>query len=298
MKSSDKEIKILGVIGNPIKHSLSPLFQNYLLKRYGIPWYYIPLWIDGEGFLQFWKGCRFIKNLAGFNVTLPYKEKAFSFCDILSEEAKVIGAVNTVVCREGVMYGYNTDIDGIIYTVKNKLHLETLDGKKVLIIGAGGAAKAALFALYKLQAKDVCIVNRTLEKAHALMEYGKSFYNMNITVFPFSMLNEAISQVEPHLIINATSIGLNETMEIKVDFQTYLKDLKIFDMVYNVGGTKFVNNAIKFGIEAIDGIYMLVFQGIKSFTLWTGLENIDVEEVITFLKNEVKYRYGENFNNR
>lgn len=289
------ETKILGVIGNPVSHSLSPVFQNYLIKKHRLNWVYIPFCVDTKRFDFFWEGIKSIENILGFNITIPFKELVLNHCDVISYEAKKIGAVNTVFFKGSRIYGFNTDVYGIISSIKYKLKTETLSGKKIMLIGAGGAAKAAVYALYTMGVNKLIIVNRSMDRAEALKEHAEKNFGIQVILKTFQELDKAIYSEKPYLIINSTSIGLKgESFDI--NFQKLWKECKIFDMVYSKNGTKLIINALNSGLKAVDGLSMLVYQGLKSFTIWSGIDDVDASYVINFLSKKV--RYGKNLNYR
>lgn len=284
-------LKLLGVVGNPVSHSLSPVFQNYLIKRYNLNWIYIPLCVEVEKIQDFFEWLKSIQNFVGCNITIPFKESAFRFCDILSDEAKMTGAVNTVFFKKNKLYGYNTDVYGIISSMRHKLKIHSLSDKRILMIGAGGVARAAIYALLKMGAKELILVNRSIERAELLKQQAEENFGLKVIVKPFDILNNLIVTARPHLLINATSVWLKGE-SFNIDFQKVWKDCKIFDMVYSKDRTQMVNAAIKNGLKAIDGFDMLVYQGVKSFSIWSGITDIDVSKVAAYLRKKVGYGKG------
>lgn len=277
---------LLGVAGSPIKHSLSPLFQNYLISKYKLNMIYMPFSVREDSFEDFLMGVKSVENFVGLNITLPFKERAFNLCDKLSDEAKKVGAVNTIHFKNGVVYGYNTDVYGVVASITEHLQIDNLVDKNVLIFGAGGAARAVLYACKLLGAKSVILVNRNIEKANMLKEYCERELNIQLIAKSFSEFDNIISSTELSLIINATSLGLKgESLDI--NFKKLWKGCKILDIVYSRSKTPLVNNAIKNCFKAIDGLYMLVYQGVKSFSLWTDIEP-DVSKVLKYITTKVK----------
>lgn len=281
----DSNTKLLGVVGNPVKHSLSPLFQNYLINKYKLNMVYLPFSVSENSFEDFLMTVKSVENFVGLNITLPFKERAFKLCDELSDEAKKIGAVNTIHFKNGLIYGYNTDVYGVAASIRDSLQIHNLCNKNVLILGAGGAARAVLYACKLLGAKSVILVNRTLVKATTLKEYSERELNLQLITKPFDECNNIISSTELSLIINATSLGLKGDA-LNINFKKLWKGCKILDIVYSKSKTPLVNDAIKNRFKAIDGLYMLVYQGVKSFTLWTGIET-EASKVLKYIKNKV-----------
>ncbi len=282
-----REKRILGVIGNPVSHSLSPLFQNYLIKKYKLNWSYLPFCVSKEHFDLFINGIRHLENITGFNVTVPFKEMIMPHCNKISFEAEKVGAVNTVTVKDGLLYGDNTDVYGIKMTLERYLSVFRLDDRPVLLVGAGGVAKAALFVLELMGAKKVIIVNRSVDRARALEKYVKENYSYQVSLFGLTRLNSIMAKKDIHLIINTTTVGLKGE-SLPLDYDILLKECKIFDMVYSKTKTPLVINAIKKGIRAVDGLHMLVYQGVKSFSIWTGIENVDADKVFEYLKKKIK----------
>lgn len=277
---------ILGVIGNPIEHSLSPVFQNYLIKISKLDYVYLPFKINLEGLSEFMKGLKKIENLKGLNVTIPFKEIIIDYMDNLSEEAKKIGAVNTISVENGKFYGYNTDVYGIIYTLKMKLKINDLKKSLVVLFGAGGASKAAIWSIHGMGAKKILVVNRTVDRFKKLNEWAKETLNMELELFEWNKIGYLFKTLQPDLVINSTPIGLKGE-EINLDFKNIKKKLKFFDMTYNLGES-FLNKVSKrYSFFYSDGIPMLVAQGTESFRIWTGVD-FSNEKVLTYLKSRLK----------
>lgn len=281
------ETKIVGVVGNPVKHSLSPIFQNYIIRKSKLNWVYLPFCVSIEKFDSFMTGIKALDNIIGLNITVPFKEAVIPHCDILSDEAKQINAVNTLLFNKGKIFGYNTDVLGIIATIKDKLAISSLKGKTVVLIGAGGAAKAAIYALARLNAENVYIINRSLERATILKrQFETNFTTVNVV--SFEHLNKLLLDLKPYLVINSTTIGLKGE-QLLLDFEKLWNKTKFFDMVYNVSGTTpLVKEAVKRGINAVDGLYMLVYQGVKSYSIWSGVKDVIVTDIFNYLKKKVK----------
>lgn len=278
--------KLIGIIGNPISHSLSPVFQNYLIEKVGLDYVYIPFEVEKEGLEDFFQGIKKIANLKGFNVTIPFKEQVLPFLDNLSDEAKAIGAINTIFIENGKILGYNTDIYGILYTLKKNLKIDNLDGQNVLIFGAGGAAKAAIYSLGLLKAKNIYVVNRTKERVNSLLDWSKKLKKTKVVYVPWNDCMSFCSNKRISLIINSTPLGfVNEALPIKLD--NFHKKTKVFDMTYGRKESDLIKKAKKEGLVATDGLPMLVAQGVKSFFLWTGFE-IELENVVKYLKSKLK----------
>jgi len=252
MRQITAKTRLLGVIGNPIQHSLSPKMMNAAFEANGIDARYLAFEVNGlEAAVN---GARSL-GLIGLNVTVPFKEKVLPFLDSLSPEAERVGAVNTIAFGKSPE-GYNTDGIGAVMAIKERgLYLGDAD---VLVLGAGGAAKAVSFAIAEAGA-EVTIANRTLSKAeslsNALASAGYSSSHCSISDIPLTK--------KYSLIINATSAGLNGEPSLLPDIPKYVYAM---DLVYKE--TDFISKAKSAGAKVIPGIDMLLYQGAAAFELW------------------------------
>ena len=249
------ETKLYGIIGHPIKHSISPGIHNFLFNYFHINAVYVAFDVESYMLKYTVNGLKALK-IQGCNITLPYKEKIMKYIDEVDEEARIIGAVNTIKLEQGKIKGYNTDSIGFITSLKK--HVPHIGGKKVAVIGAGGAARAVVYALLKENA-FVMVFNRTYEKAVKLKEKFK-----NVKVYPLSqeeMLKDA------KIIINATSCGLNKDDEMLFSPSILKKDAVFYELIYNE--TPLQYEARRRGIRTIDGKDMLIEQALISFYIWT-----------------------------
>lgn len=247
---------IYGVMGYPIEHSLSPVFQNAAFNHLGIDAVYIPFEVQPEGFIDTIKYLKNVGNLKGLNVTIPHKEFALSVSDEVSDEAKEIGAANTLVFDGEKIYAHNTDWIGFTRAVSL---LTDLGGKKVLVLGAGGASKAVLYALKRAGA-SVFLWNRTHDKA---LKLAKSF-----SAYPISSPEEVLGEVE--LIVNTTSAGLKEGDPPLFSYELISERHVVIDIIYKE--TPLIEAAKKKGCMYQTGFPMLIHQGAESFRIWTGCE--------------------------
>ncbi|MDH5661786.1 MAG: shikimate dehydrogenase, partial [Elusimicrobiota bacterium] len=208
-------------------------------------------------------------NVAGANVTIPYKEEVMKYLDEITSEAKFIGAVNTIHNREGKLIGYNTDGQGFITSllVDGKIKLE---GQKVFMMGAGGAGKAIAVKLAERGVERLVITDKIVERAESLV--GKLRENIpDCAVYAVAMSSKEFVETvsESTLLVNATPVGMNEGDPCLIDPNYLHKDLFIYDVVYN-RETPLIAEAKKRGIKALGGIGMLLHQGAASFEIWTG----------------------------
>lgn len=271
--------KITGVIGHPIKHSFSPLIHNLSFELSGKDYIYLPFDVPVTNLKDALKGMVAL-GIKGFNVTIPHKEKILSFLKDVSEEANIIGAVNTVVNEDGTLHGYNTDVHGVIETLSP--FKDELANSEVTVIGAGGAARSVIYALIRtFKIGKIKIVNRTEQTAETLKEYFKTkMLFENIKSFPLIPPDLVDVFNSSKLIVNTTSIGMTPEVDDAATTipESFTKDQIVFDVVYNPIKTKLLSLAQSRGARIVTGLKMLIEQGAKSYELWTG-EKMPVEKV-------------------
>ena len=276
--------QVIGVIGHPIKHSLSPLMHNISFELNGLKYIYLPFDVPATNLKDSLKGMLAL-GIKGFNITLPHKEKIFQFLNEASEEANVIGAVNTVVNDGGVLHGYNTDVHGIIETLSP--FKDEIEGKEVSIIGAGGAARSVIFTLIRsFKVSKINLINRTVQKTESLKDYFtvKMLYECFKT-YPLVPPDLIGIFEKSTLIVNATSIGMLPDIEDSptTSVESFHKDQIVFDLIYNPLKTKFLELAESKGAKIINGLKMFVEQGAKSYELWTG-EKMPIDKIYNTLQ--------------
>lgn len=262
--------QVYAILGDPVKHSLSPIMQNAAFAAFGIEAIYVPFHVAAEHLPAAVAGLRALK-VRGVNVTIPHKEAICPLLDRLDATARLIGAVNTVVLRDGKLVGYNTDGAGLIRALERGLGFDPA-GQRVLVLGAGGAARAAVVALAQSGARQVDIANRSIARAQSLVaRYAGHFQQTCFTALALNDKDLAASIKNADLIINSTSIGLSgESFNVLV--WSDLKDgCVVYDMVYQPPTTALVRDARAAGIAAGDGLGMLAAQGEIAFQLWTGI---------------------------
>jgi len=253
-KEINKKTKIYGLIGNPVEHSMSPLIHNAAFKEQKINAVYVPFKVtDIKNFIKNFKNIT-----EGFSVTIPHKVTAIKQLNHIEKSAKKIGAVNTIVNNKGRLYGYNTDCIGAIKALETKTRIKN---KKILLIGAGGAAKAIATGL-KNKGARITITNRTLNKAKKIAESISCDYK------PLSALKEIIKGQD--IIINATSVGMYPKISETILPKQLLKKVMIMDIVYNPLKTKLIQDAETNNCKTILGIEMFIEQAAEQFKLFTG----------------------------
>lgn len=255
--------KIYGVLGDPVAHSLSPVMHNAAFEELGMDAVYLAFRVSKDELEDAIRGAKSL-GIAGLNVTIPLKEKALLFVDA-EEVAKKIGAINTIDFSSGAPVGYNTDGIGSMQVLKETVG--ELKGKNVLIIGAGGAAKAIAFYL-DLEGAKVTLANRTKERAAQLAAKLSNADAIGLGA-------EFKKQIKASdILINATSVGMHPHEDATlVSADLMHPDLVVFDIVYNPMETKLLKEAKRAGVkEIVNGVKMFVYQGAASFKIWTKEE--------------------------
>ena len=257
------------VIGNPIEHSLSPKLHNYWIKKNDLKASYDKKFLEHDEIRQLILDLR-EEKIHGLNVTIPFKKTVIPFLDILSEEARNSQSVNTIYKKKNKIIGDNTDIEGF------KIGLETtgqvIKNKKALILGAGGVVPSIIIALKKMQISKIYLSNRTELKA---LEIKK--------LFPEIEIIEWGRVTNFDIIINATSIGLNEKDEINIDYKNISQNRFFYDVIYNPKETYFLKRAKEFGAHTENGKMMFIYQAQKAFFIWHNILPVVDEETVNFL---------------
>ncbi|KEZ51097.1 MULTISPECIES: shikimate dehydrogenase [Metabacillus] len=257
--------KVYGLIGCPVGHSMSPLIHNDQLQHKKISAAYHAFHVEKEHLKAAVEGARAL-GIAGFNVTIPHKISIIPFLDELDQSAELLGAVNTVLNKEGRLIGYNTDGQGYLASLKQLME-KPLHEQRYLIIGAGGAARAIFYTLASEGASAIDLANRTPEKARMLME--ECPHKVDGNVFSLSEAESLLSDYD--VIIQTTAIGMhpNET-EKPFAASNIRRGTIVSDIVYNPVKTAFLTEAEKAGARILNGVGMFVYQAALSFEIWTG----------------------------
>ncbi|HAJ33356.1 MAG TPA: shikimate dehydrogenase [Candidatus Atribacteria bacterium] len=283
-KEINGKTKTIGLIGENIENSLSPFIHNQIIIKYSLDFCYLPFQVKEADLNKAIQGIKAL-NIKGVNVTFPYKEKVIEFLDEVKESARRIGAVNTIVNNKGNLTGYNTDLIGFKKSLQDNGKF-VIKEKNAVILGAGGAARGVIYTLLEEGIEEISIFNRTLKKAKKIkQDFSPFFPQSNINIFSFEQDNIKNKIKEANLLVNATSIG----MVCQID-NTPLSDEKLFhpnllvyDLIYHPVKTLFLKQAERAGAKIINGLPMLVYQGIESFYLWTGLKP-DGEEILEIVR--------------
>lgn len=262
--------KVVGLLGYPVAHSFSPPMHNAAFKALGLDWVYLAFNVEPRWLPAAVDGIRAL-GFMGVNVTIPHKEAILSFLDEIDPLAELIGAVNTVVVKEGKLVGYNTDASGFWRSLKE----EGVDpkGRQALILGAGGAARAVAFTLLKQGCSRLYIANRTYHRAQELAWDLAKVGSIQVETIPLEEDSLASVLPEVDLIINTTSVGMEgKGGELPLRAGRLEARHIVYDLVYNPPRTKLLEIASSRGCQAISGRSMLLYQGAEAFTLWTGRE--------------------------
>lgn len=260
--------KIYGVIGNPIHHTFSPAIHNTMADILGKDMAYIPLKVENNNLHTAIQGA-YALNIQGLNVTVPHKVEVMKELCHIDKAAKVIGAVNTLKYTEKGYEGYNTDVIGVYYAIKNAGY--EIKGKNVLLLGAGGAANACGVMAADKGCKNLYIANRTVEKAESLAQRIKDNYKCSVDAMSINDISD-IPQCD--IVINATTIGFGDKEGISPisDISFYKeKGIEIvFDAIYTPWETKLLADAKSQGCNVINGFTMLVYQAVAAEEIWFG----------------------------
>lgn len=271
----DGKTKLICLIGQDVTKSLSPNIHNYIYDKYNLNYSYMNFSLEEKDLESFVNSVK-VLDIKGFNVTIPYKEKIIEFLDEIDESAKDIKAVNTVKNIDGKLIGYNTDGAGYVLSLEtNKVNIEH---KNILIIGAGGAARGILYEICKYKPNSIHIKNRTQSKSEILIDEVRNIYKK----IDFGNFDE---NIDYDLIINTTSIGMKD--ETKTPFELdKIKNSVISDIVYIPRETKFLKDGKSKNFKTIEGIEMLICQGIIADQIWLDTE-FDTKSLLDEIKNMI-----------
>lgn len=281
--------KNLGVMGWPIAHSLSPVLQNAAIEEAGLDYVYISLPVPPEKLKEAVAGLRAMQ-FTGWNVTIPHKQAIMEELDAVDEDARIIGAVNTVVNRDGHLTGYNTDCIGFMQPLAQQGFLPK--GKEATILGAGGAARAVIWGLLRAKVKRITLGVRNPAKAARLAEEFAAYGEIQVLHWEDSAFAEHLAVTD--LLVNTTPLGMYPHVEgmPPVDWTKLKKDALVYDIIYTPERTRFLSEAQAHGHAIINGEGMLAGQGAAAFTLWTGVAP-DLALMKRALREELDLRQGK-----
>ncbi len=262
--------KITGVFGDPVEHSLSPVFQNEAFQALKMDYVYIPFLVKKENLKKAVDGIKAL-NIRGINITIPHKSSVIKYLDEIDENVEILGAANTILNEDGFLKGFNTDGKGFSMSL-NKDGGFVSKGKKVLILGAGGTAYAIAGQLIREDISRLVVCNRTNEKAILLKKHLKKvFPHFSVETIDFEKRRHKEFLKDVDLLINATACGMKEGNEPIISKEVLHKDLFVYDVVYN-RKTELIDMAQTQGLKYLNGLSMLIYQGAVSFEIWTGLK--------------------------
>jgi shikimate dehydrogenase len=259
--------RLAGIIGWPVTHSLSPLLHGHWLAEYGIDGAVVPLPARVEDFAAIIDGIR-RAGFAGVNVTVPHKESAFAMAHSVDAAAKAAGAVNLLVFRDGKMEGRNTDALGLAESLREEIG--TLDGKSVVLLGAGGAARGAILALEMLGAGKIHLLNRDAHRAKTLA--GSLSAHVKAPVEPGALADWTKVAGDAALLVNSTSAGMAGNPPLEIDLGALPSGAAVCDIVYSPLETKLLKDAAARGHKTIDGLGMFLHQAVPSFEAFFGVK--------------------------
>lgn len=282
---------VYGIVGNPIEHSLSPLLQNALAKEMNIDMSYVAFHVTDN--IKVAIDGAYLLGIKGLNVTIPFKKDMINIVTDIDERAKKIGAINTLKRVKSGYKGYNTDILGLNHSIKS--NGMSIHGKNVIILGAGGAAKAALYLSIEEDAKSITIINRNIERANELKkEVCDTLKNISVVSLDELKQNSDILEHNDYFVFQTTNVGMYPKIDecIIDDAGFYEKCDCGIDLIYTPFETVFIKNMLKANKKCINGLDMLILQGVASFEIWNDVkvEQSVVEKVKVLLTEKLKER--------
>ena len=248
------------MIGSPISHSLSPYLHRYWLEELKIQGLYLGLRSEPEDLGDAVRGLRAL-NFVGYNVTIPHKETIIAHLDDLDEKARKVGAVNTVVIKDGRSTGLNSDVEGFISHLDVSIRGSAVE--RVLVLGSGGAARAVVVGLLDKSIESVYVVNRSRSRAERLER------DFKIKVLSWSEIPSILPEID--LLVNTTVLGMRGYPRLEIDLSRLPQEAWVYDIVYRPLKTDLLNQAQGRGLRIIDGLGMLLYQGCLGFERWFGV---------------------------
>ena len=280
--------KIVGVFGAPVAHTASPAMHNAAFAALKMNWVYLPFHVKIEHLAAALRGISAM-GLVGVNLTVPHKVAALDLIDEVDPEARQLGAVNTIAVQGDRLVGYNTDGYGFVKAIQEEFDL-SLEGKNVLVLGAGGAGRAIAIKCALEGARKVLVANRSLGKAENLSGEvtGKMAGVLSAIPLTSDSIREVIGDVD--LLVNATSVGLREGESLELQPTLFSPHLCVYDTIYRPSETELLKDAYAGGAKCANGLSMLLHQGARSFEIWTGDKMAPVAKMREELRTAV---YGK-----
>ena len=269
-------MKISGIIGWPVGHSLSPKLHSFWLNELGLEGLYAPFAVQPQDLSSAIQGIRAL-GLQGCNVTLPHKEKVMPLLDRISDEAQHIGAVNTIIREGEELIGYNSDAYGFYAHLEASVPNIPKDSH-VLILGAGGAAKGIIYALLNHGFNEISITNRTTDRA---LELNK-FFGDRLNIIEWDQRDRNLQDID--MVVNSTSLGMDKMDPLVMDLAGLKAHAIIYDIVYRPLKTGLLSKAEARGLRTVDGLGMLIYQAMFGFEKWFGQKPTETESVRAYLE--------------
>lgn len=278
----DGKTRTCGLIGNPVEHTLSPVIHNTLAERLGHNMVYVPFLVEEGRVAEAVKGA-YALNLLGMNATVPYKSEVINSLKEIDPLAENIGAVNTLVRTEGGYKGYNTDMEGLYRAMESEGI--RINGEDIILLGAGGAARAVAYLCASKGAATVYMLNRTIDKAQAVAGEVNRATGAEVIV-PMALADYGKLPDRQFLAIQGTSVGLFPNVEdvVIADKEFYRKIHTGFDLIYSPWETKFMRLVKENGGKAYNGLKMLLYQGIIAYELWNHVSVSEDDAMILYDK--------------
>ena len=254
-----------GIIGNPIKHSLSPALHSFWMRECKIESTYNIYELEKNNIASFLNSLK-DKNIIGLNITIPYKSEVMKYIDVIEQEALDLGAVNTIkVGSDNKLYGYNTDAYGFMRHLNLSAPMWKKKEGHITIIGAGGASRAIMWSFLKENKMDIRLINRSKERGLKLIKDMKKLFPLSKIHFS-SNLSEAL--VNCSILVNCSSLGMSGQPKLKINIENMNKDSIVYDIVYTPLVTELLHDAKRLNYTAIDGLGMLLNQAVPAFEMW------------------------------
>ncbi len=259
--------RVCGVIGEPIEHTLSPIMQNAAFEALKLDYVFLAFRVKPSEVADAVNGMRAL-NIRGLNVTMPHKSKVIEHLDRVDLSAQIINSVNTILNKENLLFGFNTDGVGALKALREN-GVEP-KGRKVLLLGAGGAARAIAYTMAK-EADELAVLNRTVKQAQELAKLLEKTVSKKIVAGSLTPAEIQRNIQDSDILINATSVGMKpKAEESPVPAKMLTRNLAVMDIIYNPLETKLAKEAKAAGAKVVSGVEMLIYQGAASFEIWTG----------------------------
>ncbi|MGD9201810.1 MAG: shikimate dehydrogenase [Chitinispirillia bacterium] len=279
--------KLVGLIGNPVTHSISPIIHNHAFRKLNLPFAYIPLGVDEKNLSKV-IDLLHVLNFAGANITIPYKTITPAYCDVLSDLSEVTGTVNTLFFKNGSLHGTTTDSEGFFNSLSHMNRI--IKDDNIVILGNGGTARTLCYALaFKKNFNSLTIIGRNNKRVENLCAEINSRTSSSFSYTTFETRKCIQTLQNCTLLINCTSVGMHPYVDNSpIPADLFHDKMSVFDTIYNPPETLFLKNAAKAGCQVQNGLYMLLFQGLASFKYWTGVsadkelfDDVDINSFLT-----------------